>query len=366
MQEIAAERERPGCARCKPVRRQARAAKKAEPEPVISVSLQKVCFPSLFGCPMTEGTQQCSTDKEAQKGEDGDEAGELDDGGEGGGRRCEKVEGCIAVSLQVPIDKLIQLCFKLENLEVPAILKQHMKYLLGGLYHLLTHLPVPLEPKKDCSSPSTPGHVAWNTGVKLQELKEAMKILKSEGEIMLPPFFLAELTQLQQDVHDTLLFATSGIQNETFAYDCSGCIMNSDLQPPPWWNQDLQENPFFRRLCLDVGVRGIVQQIKRLQDVEMNVEDHSYLYDSDMESLTTDYPPTPLQSRWAKNRSENSDQKGKLVGRNRKKQKAGKVERLNPNRIKAKIDICLTIPPPLTPANQHGNQASMPQDTSVQ
>ena len=78
----------------------------------------------------------------------------------------------------------------------------------------------------------------------------------------------------------------------------------------------------------------------------MNVEDRSYLSDSDMESLTTDYPPTPPQSRWTKNRSEKSNQEGKLVGRNRKKQKAGKVERFNPNRIKAKTDVLLTIPLP--------------------
>ena len=350
MQEIAAEKEGPGCARCIPVRRGARAAKKTEPEPVISASTPKVCFPLQSGCPTTEGTQQCSTDKEAQKGEEGDGKGEGDDGGKGGGRVCEKGEGYIPISLQAPIDNLIQLCFKLENLEVPAILRQHMKYLLGGLHHLLAHLPVPLEPKKDCSSPSTPGHVAWNTGVKLQELKEALKVLNSEGENILPPYFLAELTQLQQVVHDTLLFATSGIQNETFAYDCSGCIMNSDLRPPPWRNQDLQGNPFFRRLCLDVGVRGIVQEIRKLQDVEMNVEDHSYLSDSDMESLTTDYPPTPPQSRWAKKTSENSNQKGKLVGRRRKKQKASKVraKKLCPNWRKTKTDIHLTIPAPLT------------------
>ena len=356
MQEIAAEKEGPGCARCIPVRRGARAAKKAEPEPVISASIPKVYFPLQSGCPTTEGTQQYSTDKEAQKEEEGDGKGEGDDGGEGGGRVCEKGEGYIPISLQAPIDNLIQLCFKLENLEVPAILRQHMKYLLGGLHHLLAHLPVPLEPKKDCSSPSTPGHVAWNTGVNIQELKEALKVLNSEGENMLPPYFLAELTQLQQVVHDTLLFATSGIQNETFAYDCSGCIINSDLRPPPWRNQDLQENPFFRRLCLDVGVRGIVQEIRKLQDVEMNVEDHSYLSDSDMESLTTDYPPTPPQSRWAKKKSENSNQKGKLVGMRRKKQKASKVraKMLCPNRRKTKTDIHLTIPAPLTlqPANK--------------
>ena len=63
MQGMAAEKERPGCARCIPVRRGGRAAKQAEPGPVISAPIPKLCFPTPSDFPTTEGTQHCSTNR---------------------------------------------------------------------------------------------------------------------------------------------------------------------------------------------------------------------------------------------------------------------------------------------------------------
>ena len=235
---------------------------------------------------------------------------------------------CIPPCLCSSISKLVDLYCKLKALPKQPVQARHMMSLLKALHHLLSHLPVEIEPllknsppksavsppvavtaardappstptntttsstpttppsseRPSSSPPSTPGAATWSMGAKLQELMEALHELEEKGRELLPKYFKGELARLQLMVQNTLTFFTSGIQHETFTHDQSGCIVNSDLQPRPWRDQDLQRNPYFRRLCLDVGVRGIIQQVRKLSQQNRQGKRKYSTDDSDLDS----------------------------------------------------------------------------------
>ena len=234
--------------------------------------------------------------------------GEPESTGRGNTTCRQNREECLPLPIRTSISKLIEVYYRLNALPKEPVQEVHMVSLLKAIHHLLSHLPVSIEapgvvtpstptpcsdtatgvpstsppisthppseplpatpPCTECPSssspPTTPGTASWSMGAKLQELVEVLGELEEKGKDVFPRYFKAELALLQTMVHHTLTFLTTGLQHETFTHDRLGCIVDSDLQMRPWRDRDLQMNPFFRRLCLDVGIRGLMQEVKRL------------------------------------------------------------------------------------------------------
>ena len=266
--------------------------------------------------------------------------------GIGGKTKCKcgaaKMKVCISPPLHTAIMKLVELYFKLKSVPKEPVQERHMISLIMDLQHLLMHLPVDIEPPSipvspsklspakssllhsamtastpppvvtssdltpvtppssalsTSSPPSTPGTASWVMGVKLQELVNALCELEEMGKEVFPMYFKAELAKLQKTVQDTLKFLTSGIQHETFTHNNSGCIVDSDLHPRPWRSHELHKNHFFRRFCLDVGIRNLVWQVRRLTEQNRKGKKLGNYYsdDSDLDSISE--PPTPRHEK---------------------------------------------------------------------
>ena len=340
--------ERRGCARCTPTTRSSGSTSETEAVsniPVVQFATQSQSLSISPNAKDESGSARVPGEKEGTCTCRSKPAG------------FEKAEACLPSPLRASIAKLIELYFKLKALPKEPVLARHMASLLAAVHHLLSHLPVEIKPPpgtspgtssspasqslhaplssaqsrseampapsdppsthpltltatpttppssspppSSSSPPSTPGAAAWTMGARLQELREALKELGDKGEKVLPKYFKGELAQLQEKVRGTLSFATSGIQHETFTHDRSGCIVDSDLQPRPWRDRDLRENPYFRRLCLDVGMRGLMLQIQQLQQrshPSTSLDQYDTEFDSDLDSDLNSPPPSPRAS----------------------------------------------------------------------
>ena len=313
---------------------------------------------------------------------------------------------CFTPPLHAAISRLSELYFKLKALPKEPVQERHMASVLEAVHHLLAHLPIelksptqstPLKPtsrtsprslaptgtsstptsvdtpstpavsppsteKPASSPPSTPGAASWAMGAKMQELVDVLQELDDKGKDVFPMYFKAELAQLQKKAKKTLTFLTVGLRHETFSHDKSGCIVDSDIQLRPWRNRDLHINPFFHRLFLDVGIRGLLQEVKRLMKQNRKgrrLGQESSEEDSDLELLCS--PPSSPKSRLKTPATASSSRvrKRKVVktaGKKLKKSSTSKGERIRQLVAAKKNDHNYAIPAP--PSSKHTSTGS--------
>ena len=315
---------------------------------------------------------------------------------------------CLSPPLHAAVSKLSELYFKLKALPKEPVQERHMECVLEAVRHLLSHLPIefkspassslvttspksttdtpstqttehtpttpvpctppPAEPPSS-SSPSTPGAASWAMGAKMQGLVDVLQELDDRGKEVLPTYFRAELVQLQKKTRETLAFLTVGLRHETFSHEKSGCIVASDIHLRPWRDRDLQVNPFFHRLFLDVGIRGLLNEVKRLTKQNRKgrrLGKESSEEDSDLELLCS--PPTSPKQQVRPQAAVGSSRvrKRKGTGKTFKKTPTSKGERirqLGMEKQSKKNKQNFTIPAPTVTSGSYAPSSSLPTDS---
>ena len=322
---------------------------------------------------------------------------------------------CFSPPLHATASKLIELYFKLKALPKEPVQERHMESVLEAVHHLLTHLPIeiksptpstpvkpaartslqspavstgpssvvdsptasdPLSPPSGeptmSSPPSTPGAASWAMGAKMQGLVDVLQELDDQGKKVFPKYFKAELAQLQKKTKDTLAFLTVGLRHETFSHDKLGCIVASDIQLRPWRNQELKVNPFFHRLFLDVGIRGLLHKMNYLMRQNRKgrrLGKESSEEDSDLELLCSPPPSSEQRTRAQATSGSSRARKRKAVtvnGKKCKKTSTSKRERIRQLALEKQVrgdarDITILAPKP-TSRESHPTPSTPPTD----
>ena len=322
---------------------------------------------------------------------------------------------CFPPPLHATSSKLIELYLKLKALPKEPVQERHMESVLEAVHHLLTHLPIEIksptlstsvkpaartspqspavstgpssavesptasdpstppsgEPTTS-SPPSTPGAASWTMGAKMQGLVDVLQELDDQGKKVFPKYFKAELAQLQKKTKNTLAFLTVGLRHETFSHDKSGCIVASDIQLRPWRNQELQVNPFFHRLFLDVGIRGLLHKMKDLMKQNRKgrrLGKESSEEDSDLELLCSPPPSSEQRTRAQATSGSSRARKRKAVtvnGKKFKKTSTSKRERIRQLVLEKQVRADarnITIPAPKpTSRESHPTSSTPPTD----